>query len=56
LLTKGLDLAIVMNTVSEQVGGTGGGHNVAAGATIPIGKEEEFITIANEVVKGQIRQ
>jgi RecJ-like exonuclease len=56
LLAQGLDLSIVMKTSSEQVGGTGGGHNIAAGATIPIGKEQDFLRIADEVVKGQIRQ
>jgi RecJ-like exonuclease len=54
LLAEGLDLSIVMKTTSEQVGGIGGGHNIAAGATIPVGKEDEFLKIADEVVNRQL--
>jgi RecJ-like exonuclease len=35
------------------VGGYGGGHNIAAGATIPKGKEEEFLSNLEEVIKKQ---
>jgi RecJ-like exonuclease len=54
LVAKGLDLSVVMKESSKEVGGVGGGHNIAAGATIPKGKEEEFLKIANKIVKKQI--
>jgi len=54
LTDRGLDLSFVMKTASEIVGGYGGGHKVAAGATIPIGKEEEFLDIVEDLVSSQI--
>ena len=54
LTRKGLDLSAVMKTASQAVGGDGGGHNVAAGATIPRGKETEFIELADELVGEQL--
>ena len=54
LVDKGLDLAVVMKTASELVGGYGGGHNVAAGATIPAEKKEEFLGIAEDIVSSQL--
>jgi RecJ-like exonuclease len=54
LTDRGLDLSFVMKTASEMVGGYGGGHKVAAGATIPPGKEEEFLDIVEDLVSTQI--
>ena len=54
LTRKGLDLSAVMKTASQAVGGDGGGHNVAAGATVPKGKESEFIELADELVGEQL--
>lgn len=51
---RGLDLSVIMNTASKIVGGYGGGHNVAAGATIPPGKEEEFLDIVEDMVSAQV--
>src|SRR3990170_1796789 len=45
LTARGLDLAAVMSIASKAVGGAGRGHKVAAGATIPTGKEEDFLEI-----------
>ncbi len=55
-ITKGLDLSVVMKRSSESVGGVGGGHNIAAGATIPKGREEEFLSYADRMVKGQMKE
>jgi single-stranded-DNA-specific exonuclease len=55
LINKGLDLSKVMKKSSEKVGGVGGGHNIAAGATIPKGSEEEFLAFADKLVKEQMR-
>ena len=54
LIEKGLDLSVVMNTAAKKVGGIGGGHNVAAGATIPKNTEEEFLDEVERIVKGQM--
>jgi RecJ-like exonuclease len=56
LVSKGLDLSVVMKQSSEKVGGVGGGHNIAAGATIPTGREEEFLAFANKLVKSQLKK
>jgi RecJ-like exonuclease len=54
LISKGLDLSIVMKEASKQVGGHGGGHNIAAGATIPYGTEEEFLDTSEEIIRKQL--
>lgn len=54
LTERGLDLAAVMGEASRQVGGAGGGHKVAAGATIPAGTEGEFLAIADRIVSEQL--
>jgi len=54
LTDRGLDLSSIMKTASEIVGGYGGGHKVAAGATIPRGKEEEFLDIVEDLISSQI--
>jgi RecJ-like exonuclease len=50
LVARGLDLAAAMREAAKGVGGTGGGHDVAAGATIPKGKEEKFVALVDELV------
>ena len=54
LVRKGLDLASIMKIASEMVGGYGGGHNIAAGATIPRGKEEVFLDAVDDMVLAQL--
>ncbi len=55
LVDRGLDLSIIMREASEVVGGYGGGHNVAAGASIPKGKEDEFLDIVEKMIKKQLQ-
>jgi len=43
LIEAGLDLNIAMRTSAEFVGGLGGGHKIAAGASFPAGKEAGFL-------------
>jgi RecJ-like exonuclease len=43
LSDSGLNLSEVMHDAAAAAGGIGGGHNIAAGAQIPIGKEKEFL-------------
>lgn len=55
LVAKGLDLASVMSQAAADVGGQGGGHNIAAGATIPKGKEEKFLSLVDDTVGAQLK-
>jgi single-stranded-DNA-specific exonuclease len=54
LEAKGLDLSVVMRQAAKMLGGEGGGHMSAAGATIPPGTEEEFLRIVERLVRAQI--
>ncbi|SEH50627.1 RecJ-like exonuclease [Halopenitus malekzadehii] len=54
LVRQGLDLSAVMREASRSVGGDGGGHDVAAGATIPSGSQREFVAAANAIVGEQL--
>ena len=54
LTRRGLDLSVVMREASRSVGGDGGGHTVAAGATIPAGTQTEFLTTADRLIGEQL--
>jgi len=55
LVGRGLDLGYAMKTISEEFGGYGGGHKIAAGATISVEKEKEFLERTDTVILGQLR-
>ncbi|KYK29876.1 MAG: hypothetical protein AYK23_01435 [Candidatus Proteinoplasmatales archaeon SG8-5] len=55
LVGRGLDLSEVMNRVTEQLGGVGGGHNIAAGATIQPDQVDEFLDLADRLVGKQLK-
>ncbi len=55
LVEAGLNLAEAMKIAAEKVGGSGGGHRIAAGATIPEGTEEEFLRILDELIGEQLK-
>ena len=52
---KGVNLGEVMRVASEKFAGKGGGHNIAAGGQVPIGKAEEFVKVADELVGKQLK-
>jgi len=54
LVRSGLDLADALSRCARAVGGVGGGHNVAAGATIPPQAKEEFLALMDSMVGQQI--
>jgi single-stranded-DNA-specific exonuclease len=54
LVGRGLDLSVVMGEASRAVGGDGGGHDIAAGATIPTGQETAFVEEADALVGEQL--
>ena len=51
---KGVNLGEVMQVAAEKCLGKGGGHNVAAGAQVPIENVETFIKLVNELVGKQL--
>ncbi len=54
LVDRGLNLSEIMKTASMVVGGTGGGHSVAAGATIPPDQKDRFLDVVEDLVASQI--
>jgi len=54
LVEKGLDLSAVMRTASAALGGSGGGHNVAAGGLIPEGAQKKFLEEAEKIIRVQL--
>jgi RecJ-like exonuclease len=54
-LGKGVNLGDVMHAASEKFGGKGGGHNVAAGAQVPINQVENFVNTVNDLVGKQLK-
>ncbi len=56
LLQKGLNLGNIMQVASQEFSGRGGGHDVAAGAQVPIKDVEAFIKLVNDLVKRQLAE
>jgi len=56
LIRKGVNLSEAMSIVSAEFGGAGGGHDIAAGATIPENTKEEFIRRLNQFIGEQLRK
>jgi len=54
LVRSGLDLADAIARSAKAVGGVGGGHNVAAGATIPCRARQEFLEMVDLAVGQQL--
>jgi RecJ-like exonuclease len=52
-MARGIDLAVALREAADVLEGSGGGHNIASGATIPKGKEEKFLTLVDEIVGRQ---
>jgi len=55
LVNKGLDLGLAMKDVSSQLHGHGGGHKIAAGATVSSEKEKEFLDIVDKIITHQMK-
>jgi len=52
---KGVNLGEVMQVAAEKCMGNGGGHNVAAGAQVPMENMDAFIKMVNELVGRQLK-
>jgi len=55
LVSKGLDLSAALKKSAEKLGGIGGGHAVAAGATVPTDNLQQFLKSVDETVALQLR-
>jgi single-stranded-DNA-specific exonuclease len=56
LLDQGVDLAAAMRECAQKVGGVGGGHRIASGATLPKGREKEFLDLVDRMIGEQKAQ
>jgi len=54
MTNQGLDLGEILRVAAEKYAGRGGGHNIAAGAQVPIENIDGFIKSVNELVKQKI--
>ena len=52
----GLDLSVAMSDAAASVGGVGGGHNIASGATVPLGKEIDFLQALDAIISKQMNR
>jgi RecJ-like exonuclease len=55
LVDYGLDLGGAMKKIASELGGFGGGHKIAAGATISIEKENDFLKKSDELITNQLK-
>jgi single-stranded-DNA-specific exonuclease len=56
LRKRGLNLGEALHVAAEKYSGRGGGHDVAAGAQIPIKDIDSFITLVDQLVKKQLEE
>lgn len=55
LVNRGLDLGAAMRQVGGELGGHGGGHKIAAGATVARAREAEFLEKTDRLLVGQVK-
>jgi RecJ-like exonuclease len=57
LVERGLNLSTILRTTCEILGNgsVGGGHDIAAGGTIPLDKEQEFLEHAERLIREQLK-
>lgn len=55
LTRKGLDLGEIMRVAAEKFDGKGGGHNIAAGAQVPIESVDAFVKLVDNLVKKHVK-
>ncbi|MBQ2831255.1 DHH family phosphoesterase [Methanobrevibacter sp.] len=54
MVSKGVNLGRALQDSSNNFGGTGGGHDIAAGAMIPYESKDNFLHIVDEMVEYQL--
>jgi RecJ-like exonuclease len=55
VVNKGINLGDVMRTAAEKCQGKGGGHNIAAGAQVPLENINAFIEIADGLIGKKLK-
>ncbi|UCE16092.1 MAG: DHH family phosphoesterase [Candidatus Bathyarchaeota archaeon] len=50
LTSRGLNLGEILRIAAEKYSGKGGGHDIAAGAQVPVKKMKAFVELVNELV------
>ncbi len=53
-LEKGIDLSVAMREACAAVGGSGGGHRIASGGSVPADKVEEFLDVLDGIFERQL--
>jgi single-stranded DNA-specific DHH superfamily exonuclease len=53
-IKHGLDLSTAMRVAAEELGGVGGGHGIASGASVPVGCEDAFISTVDRIIGEQL--
>ena len=53
-LERGIDLSVAMREACAAVGGSGGGHRIASGGSVPADKVEEFLDILDGIFERQL--
>jgi RecJ-like exonuclease len=56
LVDQGVDMAHAMAVAAGELGGRGGGHPVAAGASVPIDTRDSFVDRVDEIVGEQLQE
>lgn len=51
---KGVNLGYALENASKSFNGSGGGHNIAAGAVIPYREMDNFLNLVDEIVRTQL--
>ena len=54
MVEKGVDLGKALCDSSNNFGGTGGGHDIAAGAMIPYESKDNFLHLFDEMIEYQL--
>jgi RecJ-like exonuclease len=52
---KGVNLGYALENASKSFNGSGGGHNIAAGAVIPYREMDNFLNLVDEIVRTQLK-
>jgi single-stranded-DNA-specific exonuclease len=52
---KGVNLGYALENASKSFNGSGGGHNIAAGAVIPYREMDNFLNLVDDIVRTQLK-
>jgi len=55
VINKGVNLGEIMQVAAERFQGKGGGHNIAAGAQVPVERIDEFVKLVDELVGKRLK-